>query len=173
MKKLFFFGLITFLAITLLSASCDRRAKRPPKTYTQDELIELNRQKVGLETDLIDAFVEKSGWAMIKTPTGLRYDIYGASPGEVGRKGMVATITFKAYLLDSTVVESTDISAPRQFRIGESDVVSGLHEVMTLLSKGDSARVIIPSYLAYGLTGDEKIPSNAALLYDLQVLDIH
>jgi FKBP-type peptidyl-prolyl cis-trans isomerase len=53
------------------------------------------------------------------------------------------------------------------------NVESGIHEVLLYMSEGDRARVILPSHMAFGYTGDSnKIPQNASLLYDLKILEI-
>jgi FKBP-type peptidyl-prolyl cis-trans isomerase len=130
-------------------------------------LIEANRKKVGKEASLIDAFVENSGWEMKETDTGIRYQIYHEGGGDSVKTGQVVSVIYTCYLLDGTRIDSARADAPKEFRVGESNVVSGLHEAVTLLSEGDSIRFIIPSYQAYGLTGERNIPPNAALFYDL------
>jgi FKBP-type peptidyl-prolyl cis-trans isomerase len=47
-------------------------------------------------------------------------------------------------------------------------VESGLHEAIQLLSPGDSALFIIPSYRAHGLVGDmEQIPMRSTVVYHI------
>jgi len=158
--------------LALISSSCENKQKQQPRTYTQEELLDANRKMVSNESDLIDAYIAKNGWEMEKTATGLRYEIYHDSSGTPPTAEKVATIAYSAYLLDSTRVSATDQMTTKQFRIGRDDVISGLHEAVLLLSEGDSARLILPAYLAYGLTGDKNIPSNAALFYDLTLVSV-
>lgn len=140
---------------------------------TQEELIEANKRKVGREAKLINDFIDQSGWEMNSTKTGIRYDIYHEAEGPEANEGDVVAVTYSLHMLDGTRVSDTELSGPVTFKVGQGDVVSGLHEAVTLLSVGDSARIILPSYLAYGLTGDQnKIPSNAALLYDLSLVSL-
>ena len=159
------------LWIFLAAASCNNASKKQMPVPTAEQLIEANRKKVSTETDIIDQFIEGSGWKMKQTDTGLRYDIYTDSIGVAIQAGDLISIDYRLYLLDGSMVENTTLSGPTTFTVEEGDVVSGLHEAVQLLSIGDSARIIIPSYLGYGLTGDGKrIPANAALLYDLAVV---
>jgi FKBP-type peptidyl-prolyl cis-trans isomerase len=45
-------------------------------------------------------------------------------------------------------------------------VESGLHEGVQLLSPGDSAILVIPSYRAHGLIGDQdRIPMRSSVVY--------
>ncbi len=166
--------LATSLLIMLASSCQDKPATKNQQTYTYDQLIEANKRKVGQERDIIDSFVAKSGHEMLISPTGLRYYVYGHGSGDSARFGHIATVVYNAYLLDSTVVSSATLKNPLIFKIGESDVVSGLHEAVGLLREGDSARFVIPSFLAYGLTGkNPNVPPNATLYYDLQLVAIY
>lgn len=167
------FSIALVLIVLTCGASCEEREKRNHRIPTQEELLEANRNKVKKETDLIDAFVKKAQWDMNSTETGLRYMVYHHGSGDSATTGLRATITYSFYLLDGTKIGGTDVTGPETFRIGQGDVVSGIHEAVDLLAEGDSARFILPSYMAYGLTGDQnRIPPNAALLYDLALVDI-
>lgn len=163
---------MVFLGLVLLSASCQEEQARNPKVYSKEELLEINKSRMSGESERIDAYIVQNDLEMQKTETGLRYHIYHAGNGPKPTATMVATITYHAFLLDGTKVESTDFSGPKKFRIEHDDVISGLHEGVLLLSVGDSARFIIPSHLAHGLTGDKNIPSNATLIYDVALLEI-
>ncbi len=166
---------LLILWVLLFAASCkDSHQGSQQRMPTQDELIEANKRKVSKEADLINQFIAQSGWEMKETQTGIRYDIYHLEDDTIDAKsGDVVSIVYSLHLLDGTRVSDTDLSGPITFKVGQGDVVSGLHEAVTLLSVGDSARLILPSYLAYGLTGDQnKIPSNAALFYDLSLVSL-
>lgn len=171
--KWIFKSLIILISLILVSSACENEPVRERRSYTQEELLEVNRKMMSSESDRIDSFIAKNDWKMEETSTGLRYGIYHHGSGAMPTTTMIATITYTAYLLDSTKVASAGISAPKQFRIGHDDVISGLHEGIKLLSVGDSARFVIPSHLAYGLTGDNNIPPNSALFYDITLRGIH
>jgi FKBP-type peptidyl-prolyl cis-trans isomerase len=41
------------------------------------------------------------------------------------------------------------------------------------MRKGDIAKIILPSYLAHGLTGDsDKIPPMSTVLYNIELVDL-
>jgi FKBP-type peptidyl-prolyl cis-trans isomerase len=53
------------------------------------------------------------------------------------------------------------------------NVESGLHEGITYMRKGEKAKIILSSNLAYGLVGDmDKIPPQSPLVYDVELVDI-
>jgi FKBP-type peptidyl-prolyl cis-trans isomerase len=167
MKKL---NLMWALLI-LIFASCDAQEEKNRKTYTREELIEVNKQMVSDESDKIDRYIELKGLETQKTERGLMYEIIESNDDSVtGRSGNLATIQYRAFLLDSTEVAFSLPDDPLRFKIDQDDVVSGLHEGLKLLSVGDSARFILPSHLAYGLTGSENVPPKSALVYEVRLI---
>lgn len=142
------------------------------KTFSREELLQINRESLSRETALIHAFITRNNLTMNESPTGLRYFIYHDDSGATALKDQLVTIRYQAYLLDSTHVSGTPANISETFRVGHDNVVSGLHEAVKLLSVGDSATLILPSHLAYGLTGSVNIPRNSPIVYDIEVLDI-
>lgn len=138
----------------------------------REATIQRNRDWVDDENDLIESYIERRKWKMKRTDTGLRYMVYEKGKGDnVGQKGMRATVAYQISLLDGTDCYSATADEPSQVHIGFDNVESGIHEVLTYLHAGDKARVILPSHLAFGLTGDnDKIPPMATVVYDLHVI---
>jgi FKBP-type peptidyl-prolyl cis-trans isomerase len=61
----------------------------------------------------------------------------------------------------------------KSFLIGKGGVESGLEEAILLMRKGDKARLVIPSHLAWGLLGDQKkIPPRTAIVYEMELLNL-
>ena len=166
----------TFLATgfaTLVLIGCNHRSSHKDRgvSLTREQLLEANRRKVDVETARIDSFIAQTDWEMIHSGTGLRYDVYHHGYGDSARAGMVAEISYKAILLNGKPVASTPPGETISLRIGHNDEVSGLHQAVELLAVGDSARFILPSHLAYGLTGlNHQVPPNAAIFYDLHLV---
>jgi FKBP-type peptidyl-prolyl cis-trans isomerase len=140
----------------------------------QEKLLDANRQAIKTENQQIDDFAERYGWEMKTTPTGLRYMIYENGTGQQAKDGMLATIHYKATLLNGDVVYGTQHDKPLTFRIGQDAALpTGIHEGILLLHQGDHAKIILLSHLAFGLTGDQnKVPQKSTLVYDLQLVDL-
>jgi peptidylprolyl isomerase len=58
-------------------------------------------------------------------------------------------------LTGEEIYNSKDAEA-KQFVVDKSEEIAGLHEAVKLMNKGAEARLIIPSHLAYGTSGDGK-----------------
>jgi peptidylprolyl isomerase len=75
-------------------------------------------------------------------------------------------------LNDSLCYQASDAD-PKRIVVGHDNVETGLHEALQLLHVGDRAKIILPSHLAFGFTGDSgKIPQNASVVYDIHLLRV-
>jgi FKBP-type peptidyl-prolyl cis-trans isomerase len=161
------------LAAVLLFAGCgtgDNEKKPPGGPALKETLIRANKQFVRSQLSDIDAYIERKGYAMDSTGTGLRYRI---RPGGGGRRpdstGTV-TIAYRTELLDGRPCYDSDSLGPMTVSMDYGDVPPGLREGLFLMAEGDQALFILPAHLAYGLTGDHAcIPPNAALVMQVKV----
>lgn len=165
--------ILPVIALFFLAATCESKEEKRPMTQREidERLLEVNKQMTQNEKARIDEYVEKKSWEMEGTGTGARYWIYENVEGPVAEKGQVAAVKLVVELLDGTEVYRTPEGKSKSFKIEQSDVESGIHEVIQYLSIGDKAKVVLPSHLAYGLAGDmAKIPLKSALVYDLHLV---
>lgn len=136
-------------------------------------IFELNQKKMRQEQVRINSFVERMGWNMIETPTGVRYRVYQNGFGIFPQAGDVVVVDYDIKLLDGTECYSSKETGPENFKVDYDHVESGLHEVMKYLKAGDKANVILPSHRAFGLIGDnDKIPMNATVVYDIHLIRV-
>ena len=166
---------ILFFSILALAGTCNEPESRAPMTQEEidERLIEVNKQMLASEGARIDKFIEDNEWPMKSTGTGLRYWIYEDIEGELVNKGNVVEITFELTLLDGAVIHRTEETETRSFRIEGSNVETGLHEALQLMSVGDKAKFILPSHLAHGLIGDQKnIPPKSSIIYDVNLIGV-
>ena len=168
---------LQFLIIIMIVTGCacgQRQATdRTPPQNLEDRLIQANKTMVEHEDEDINNYVERTGWDMITTGTGLRYWIYEKGEGDPGKFGQVAVFNYEAKLITGKLCYSSDSTGTKQFLIGKGGVESGLEEAMLLLRKGDRAKIILPSHLAFGMVGDDNcIPKRATVIYDVEMLDL-
>jgi peptidyl-prolyl cis-trans isomerase A (cyclophilin A) len=107
-----------------------------------------------------------------KTNSGLFYKIHTTGKGDNPKKGSLVSVHYKGMLIDNTVFDSSySRNKPIEFTLGVGQVISGWDEGISLLRKGSKATLIIPSNLAYGVSGaGGVIPPNAILIFDVELL---
>lgn len=170
--------LILFLCILAGLTSCDTKNKvGESKALTQGQVNELmlaaNRSALDVENKQIDKLIDSCGWNMLKTATGLRYEIIEKGNGAKAVVGKAVKFEYDIKLMNGDIIYNSDQSGPKEFRIGSGGVESGLEEGILLLKTGDKARFVIPSYLAHGLSGDnDQIPPKATLIYNVKIIDL-
>lgn len=177
MKPCKLFRVRTFILIfMIIFFSCKReKSSDPPKQvkHTKESLEEVNRLLVDKDAELIKSYVDRRGWEMEVTKSGLWYMAYEEGNGSLIKKGDYITFNYDVWLLDGTLIYSSDELGPKSFTVGKGGVESGLEEGVLLLKKNSKARFILPPHLAHGLIGDEnKIPARAILVYDIEILNV-
>jgi len=168
---------ITFLFTCLFYACNNNGGKTNQPDYNsqefKDKLVEANKMYVKRESDEIDQYIAHRGWKMITTGTGLRYMIVENGSGPLAKPEQFATVSYKISLLDGTECYTSEKSGPKEFKINQDNVESGLHEGIQYMHVGDKAKFILPSYLAHGLMGDEsKIPPKSSVVYDIELISV-
>ncbi len=164
--------ILCVLFLLTLFACGDPQPLPPTDADIQAQLLEMNKEKSKEESTLIQKFIAEKKWAMTHNGGGLYYEIIEKGRGIAIENGMSVAIAFKVYLLDGTLCYETMAADPVRFKVGKDHVESGLHLLMPLLHKGDRVRVVLPSVLAFGFTGDKKkIPGDTPLHYEIAVLN--
>ena len=168
--------LIIYLLLLVSISCCKSAIDRPQSDEVKDlsePLIIVNKELVRTEDQRIDDFIARYKWKMNITGTGLRYAIYKRGSGLQAKKGFTAKFNYTLTLLTGDTIYTTEESGPKEIIIGKGGVENGLDEGILLLKKGDQAKLIIPSHLAFGLVGDmDKIPAKATLVYDIELIDL-
>lgn len=174
-KRLTFF--VFLLCASIVFFGCN---KKQQKIVTAEDIrkyeernIEINKQIVKLKQDTIKQFIQDNNLQMSKTGSGLWYNIVQSGDTSTIQKGDIVKISYSISLLNGKYCYSSDSTGLKEFKVGQGGVESGLEEAILLMHKGDSADLIIPPHLAYGLIGDQKkIPALAILHYSVVVKDL-
>ena len=171
--KLFFI----IFAISYITASCSNDAEVKPIEIDQakvEKIIEeTNRVNIKIEDEQIDDYLRRRAWKFNHTKSGLRYKIYKQGSGLQPNAGEMVFLDYTINLIRGDLMYSSQTDGPMIFKIDKDDVVSGLNEFVKMMRVGDKAKLIVPSYLGFGATGDDKkIPARATLIYDLTLRKI-
>jgi FKBP-type peptidyl-prolyl cis-trans isomerase FkpA len=161
-------------AVFFLFFSCTGTKTNNSEEQDSEKLMELNKAMVNAEQEAINSYIQRYGYTMQETKTGLH--IMHVKEGKGLHPGMKSdvTIAYKVTLLDGSYCYSSDSSGALTFRLGESDEPGGLQEGLLQMKEGGKALMIIPSWLGYGLTGDgNKIGNNQSLVYSVELLKVN
>jgi|WetSurMetagenome_2_1015567.scaffolds.fasta_scaffold230073_2 FKBP-type peptidyl-prolyl cis-trans isomerase FkpA len=167
----------TAITCTVLMNSCNNepRVTRSTSNFTMmdDTVIRYNRGVLKGEDREIRDFLDRYGWKVDETPTGLRYFIYYHGSGPMAEKNRIAVVKYSLKLLNGNSVYNSDSAGPKEFLIGHGLDEPGLQEGVSMMHVGDKMKLIVPSHLGYGLLGDNnKIPPNSVLVYDVELTDL-
>lgn len=166
-----------FLFAVAIISACNHVAE-PQRSITEKDvsepLIKANIAANQLEEQDINDFIERYGWKMTKTGSGLNYWVYNHGSGTKAEPGKVAIISYTLRSIAGDIIYTSSENGPMEFLIGKGIVAAGLEEAILLMRVGDKAKIIIPSHLGFGLAGDDhKIPPKATLIYDIELLAIN
>ena len=120
------------------------------------------------------AFLEKNAKAkgVRTTPSGLQYEVLRPGKGERPGPHDTVRVHYEGRLADGTVFDSSyKRGQPAVFALDR--VVKGFAEGIQLMRVGAKYRFWIPPELGYGVHGaPPRIPSNAVLVFDVELLGI-
>ena len=110
----------------------------------------------------------------VTTPSGLKYIDEVVGTGVSPSPGKQVTVHYTGTLENGTKFDSSrDRGQPYTFPIGAGEVIKGWDEGVMSMKVGGKRKLIIPGNLGYGPMGSPpKIPPNATLLFDVELLEV-
>ena len=144
------------------------------------EIIDIVAEAIKLsakEEEEIKAFIKTNNLTATKTNSGLYYVITQEGTGPIPVVGDEVNMNYTGMFLDGSKFDSNVDSSFGHvqsfiFPLGQGRVIRGWDEGIAFLKKGTKAKLILPSTIAYGKNGSGKIPANAILQFDVELLDI-
>lgn len=167
-------SIVLIFLIIFFSCNSEREPdKKQTIKHSKESLEEVNKMLVSKDAEQIKSYVDRRGWSMEQTESGLWYMVYKEGTDSLIKKGNEISFNYEVWLLNGTLCYSSDELGVKSFVVGSGGVESGLEEGVLLLKKGSKARFILPPHLAHGLIGDEnRIPARASIVYDIEILNV-
>jgi FKBP-type peptidyl-prolyl cis-trans isomerases 1 len=166
-------AILLLLSLSQCSGQGENQAteRRQPN---QEERMDARRSFVEKEMSSIELYLADRNLDMQRSGTGLFYQVDRHERDTLRiESGDRVFYHYQIYLLNGTLLYASAEGQPAALQVDREDAIIGLHEALKYLSLGDSGRFVIPSHLAYGISGDQKkVPPLTALHYDLQVVAI-
>ena len=108
----------------------------------------------------------------ITTASGLKIEDIKVGDGPSPKPGQMVTVHYTGWLENGTQFETSRTGKPAQFQLG-GNLIKGWNEGLATMKVGGIRKLIIPSNLAYGAAGSPpKIPPNAKLTFEIELLDV-
>ncbi|WP_058834751.1 FKBP-type peptidyl-prolyl cis-trans isomerase [Luteimonas abyssi] len=105
------------------------------------------------------------------TESGLQYEVLTAGEGTAPTANDRVRVHYEGRLLDGTVFDSSiERGEPVEFALAE--IIPGWQEGLQLMQPGAKYRLWIPAAQAYGEQGAGPIPPNAALQFEVELLEV-
>ena len=171
--KINYFILFVFIICFLLN-SCKKPSPQLPsnKGITTDNssvnLQNINKVLAAKEDSALEVFVSKKHKTFKKNEIGFWYKIDKSGNGTEIKDSETCRFKYKLELLNGKVIQEDE----KQITIRKRQVIIGLEEAIKILKRGDKATLIIPWYLAYGMTGNEPlVPPYTSLIYEINILN--
>lgn len=145
---------------------CDRSALAEAKAKQEKKL------KGPSADEHVKALEAKLGQSVQKSESGLMWFVLQPGDGAVPARTSTVKVHYTGWLLDGTEFDSSVArGTPATFPLNR--VIKGWTEGVSMMRVGEKRKFIIPSELAYGSRGSPpKIPANAPLEFDVELLDI-
>lgn len=106
------------------------------------------------------------------TGSGLRMIIHKEGNGQIPVTGQTVKVHYTGILENGKQFDSShDRGRPFTFQLGQGRVIKGWDEALALMSKGEKRTLIIPPSIGYGAKGGGKIPPNATLIFEVELID--
>ncbi|MCP8900460.1 FKBP-type peptidyl-prolyl cis-trans isomerase [Gilvimarinus xylanilyticus] len=105
------------------------------------------------------------------TESGLQYKVLEEGDGIQPAAEDTVTVHYEGRLIDGTVFDSSyERGNPATF--GLNQVIPGWTEGLQLMETGSKYELYIPSDLAYGPGGNQGIPPNSTLVFQVELLEV-
>jgi len=107
------------------------------------------------------------------TASGLGIEEIRPGSGDVALPGHQISVHYDGTLPDGTLFDSSrQRGSPFVFDLGKGQLIKGFEEGVTGMRVGEIRRLTIPPELGYGSSSPGKIPANASLIFEIELLEV-
>jgi FKBP-type peptidyl-prolyl cis-trans isomerase FklB len=108
---------------------------------------------------------------VVTTPSGLQYQIIKAGTGAKPSAADKVKVHYHGTLINGEIFDSS-VNRGEPATFGVTQVIPGWVEALQMMPVGSKWKLVIPENLAYGAQGPPAIGPNAALVFDVELLEI-
>ena len=108
----------------------------------------------------------------VTTPSGLKITMVAEAKNPGALAGDIVWVHYTGKLADGTQFDSSVGQKPFKFTLGAGQVIKGWDEGVVGMKVGEKRTLVIPPDLGYGPQGSGKIPPNATLHFDVEMIGL-
>ena len=169
-----------FCSIVVLLVSCKEPQARRPITQSTTNIYEAaakeNKRLNELENKAIESYIAKDSINSYQVSTKGFWYFYDKKENinsETPKVGDPVTIEYEITDLNNSVIYSKEELGIKTYKIDKEDFIPALQDGLKLMKKGEIITFIIPSYRAFGVSGDgNKIGINQTIKSKVTLIDI-
>ena len=157
----------------------DRRASYMKK------MQELQDEQLKKDDAILQEYFKKNNLQPKKADAGFYYIIDKPGTGDNIKTGDSASVDYAGTLMDGTGFDASTAEWVKKYKIkreppyrpytlavGVGSVIRGWDQGLLQFKKGSTGKLFIPSALGYGMRGNQGIPPNANLIFDISVVNV-
>jgi FKBP-type peptidyl-prolyl cis-trans isomerase len=167
------------------------------KTMTQQETEKMNAQQKAMQDAMqaqmkqemednadpvkqaakIQEFIKRAQLKDVQNVQGVFKSVFAKGFGNPIANGAHVVVNYTGRFLnnqpfDSNIDPQFGHAQPMEMEVGNGKVIKGWEIALRSMKKGEKAVVVIPSDLGYGKDGNQGIPPNSPLIFELEILDV-
>lgn len=119
------------------------------------------------------AFLEdnKKNKGVVVLPSGLQYEVIKPGSGVSPTVTQTVRVNYEGRFISGEVFDSSyERGQPAEFAV--NGVISGWTEALMKMKPGAKWKLYVPSELAYGERGNQGIPPNSTLIFEVELLEV-
>lgn len=169
------------LLISILFFSCSSPEPRAPITVRKSTIYEetaKNLKKINEveESNILNYIKKDSLISYNSSPDGFWYTIIkqGKDSTKKPKRENVVSLSYEIEDLEGKTIYSKEELGEKKYKVDKEDFIRALQFGIKDMTVGETRKFIIPSYNAFGVTGDEnKIGYNKTLIITLTLNNIN
>ena len=166
------------IVFAILLFSCEEKVRKQissdANTTQYSSNVEVFKNLLEEEDSLIRNYIQEHNLEMKKTATGLFYHVEPSGMNNKFPIGTFMELDYEIHRLNGDLIYSSAQDDQMKVALHKDHSIKGLVEGIELMKLGKKACFIIPSHLAYGLSGDmQKIKVSEVLIYNIEIKTIN
>lgn len=166
-----------FIIITMLCIACSQEQKQRHRMLTKKEHTELNKKMFLRDSLLITRYCISHDLDSLPTSNGVWLTITKNGNNDTIRQGEKICINYvisdmlsgEIYYRTDSAIDKRPIDKPYIIQAAMGQTISGIDDILTMLTDGSEATLVLQPDKAYGLLGDEdRINGRRLLVYKIR-----